>query len=128
GQPAPPSARSPAPAAGRRTWRPPRAPEGRKAKWRRRGPPSLLPHVEGEFAVLLAVRHELVPGLLREALEILDRAGIGREHLQHVARAHVGERLFRTQDGKGAVQPARVEFLGEIHVTAPLRGPKYMMQ
>src|SRR5687767_5192603 len=63
------------------------------------------------------MRDELVPGLAREGLEILDRARIGGEHLEHLPRLHVGERFFRAQNRQRAIQAARVEFLVEVHAS-----------
>ena len=53
---------------------------------RRQPPASLLPHEEGEFLVRFGVRQQLVPGLAREGLEVLHRARVGGDHLQHLAR------------------------------------------
>ena len=41
--------------------------------------------------------------------------GIGRDHLQHLARVMIAQRLLRAQDRQRAIQPARVEFLVEVH-------------
>src|ERR1043165_5552879 len=83
---------------------------------RRRGrSPSLLLHEKGEFPVRFRVRDELVAGLARESLEILHRAGIGGEHLQHLPRLHVGQGFLGAQNRQRAIQAARVEFLVEVH-------------
>src|SRR5918995_5473299 len=76
---------------------------------------SLLPHEESEFAVGFVVRHELMPGLAREGLEVLHRPRVGGDHLQHLSRAHVGERLLGAQDRQRAIEAARIEFLVEVH-------------
>src|ERR1044071_249408 len=61
------------------------------------------------------MRDELVSGLPRERLEVLHRAGIGREHLEDLARLHVGQGLLGAQDGQRAVQSARIELFVEVH-------------
>src|SRR3989454_10276580 len=76
---------------------------------------SLLPHEEGEFLVRLGVRQQLVPGLPGKGLEILDRAGIGGEHLEDLPGLHAGQRLLGAQDRQRAIQAARVEFPVKIH-------------
>src|SRR4030095_2949287 len=87
---------------------------------------SLFLHEEGELAIGLVVREQLVAGLAREGLEVLHRARVGGKHLQHLARLQIGQRLFRAQDGKRAVQPAGIEFLVEIHGNRP-RASQYKM-
>src|SRR5688500_14808972 len=77
--------------------------------------PLLAFHEESELLVRLAVRKELVAGLLGEGLEVLHRAGVGGDDLEHLPGAHVGERLLGAQDGKGAVEAPGVEFFVEVH-------------
>ena len=60
-------------------------------------------------------RQQGIAGLPGERLEILHRTGIRRQNAQHLARAHVGQRLFRPQNRQRTVQAARVEFLVDIH-------------
>src|SRR3954454_22641687 len=91
----------------------PRGTTPTKRRWQ--PPASLFLHEEGEFAVRFGVRQQLVAGLAREGLEILHRARVGGEDLEHLARAQVGQRLLRAQDWKRAIQSARVEFLVEVH-------------
>ena len=62
-----------------------------------------------------AVLQQLVAGLAREGLEVLHRAGVGGEHLEHLAGLQVGEGLLGAQDRQRAIQPARVELLVEVH-------------
>src|SRR5438445_765848 len=76
---------------------------------------SLLPHEEGEFLAHLGVGQQLVPSLPGKGLEILDRAGIGGEHLEDLSRLHAGQRLLGAQDRQRAIQAARVEFPIKIH-------------
>jgi hypothetical protein len=54
---------------------------------------------------------QFVARLLAERLEVAVRPRVGRDHLQHLAATHVGQRLFRTQDRQRTVQAARVDFL-----------------
>src|SRR5688572_16482147 len=72
-------------------------------------------HEKGELLLRLGVRKELVAGLLGEGLEVLHRAGVGGDDLQHLAGGHLVQRLLGAQDGQRAVEPAGVEFFVEVH-------------
>src|SRR6185295_10053405 len=72
-------------------------------------------HEKGELLGGFGVRDQLVAGLPRERLEVFYGAGIGGEHFQNLPRLHVGQRFLGAQDRQRAVQPARVEFLVEVH-------------
>src|SRR3954470_1945084 len=84
-------------------------------RWSGRSASLLLLHEEGEFLARRVAREEQVAGLARESLEVLDRARVGGEHLQHLPGLQVGQRLLRLQDRQRAVETPGVQFLVEIH-------------
>src|SRR6266496_6495785 len=66
----------------------------------------LLLQVEGVGLVLFRRRQECVPGLRRERLHVLDRAGVGRHDLQHLARRELVQRL-RSEEHTSELQSRR---------------------
>src|SRR5690606_24425120 len=71
----------------------------------------LLADEEDVFVAGRLAGQERVAGLLRERLEILRRARIGRDDPQHLARGERRERLLGAQNGERAVEAACVELL-----------------
>ncbi len=76
---------------------------------------SAPPQHVGVFLARRALVQQLVAGLLRERLEVAQRAVVGGHHLEHLAACHGGERLLGLQDGQWAVEPAGVDFLVDVH-------------
>jgi hypothetical protein len=56
-----------------------------------------------------------LPVCFEKALHVLDRAGVGRDDLQHLAGLETVERFLRLENGQRTRQPARIEFLIEFH-------------
>src|SRR5437899_7350577 len=56
-----------------------------------------------------------MPRLVGERVEVLDRPRVRRDDLQHLAGGELVQRLLRLQDRQRAREPARVEFLVEVH-------------
>jgi UTP--glucose-1-phosphate uridylyltransferase len=73
---------------------------------RRLAPPEHVDEVRAGGLLL----DQFVAGLAGERLEVAHRAGVGRDHAQHVAAGEVGQRLLGLQDRQRAVQSAGVEF------------------
>src|SRR5690606_22853740 len=77
--------------------------------------PLLALHEEGELLLRFGMREELVAGLLGKSLEVLHRAGVGRDDLEHLPGLHVVQGLLRAQDGQRTVEAAGIEFFVEVH-------------
>ena len=57
-----------------------------------------------------------VAGLLGKGGHVADRAGVGGQHLEHLAGGHVREGFFGLDDGQRAGQAGSVVFLVEVHL------------
>src|ERR1700687_1419595 len=75
----------------------------------------LLAHVEHEFLLPFRLRQQRIAGLLRERLEVLYRARVGRHDAQYLAADHLVERLARAKDRQGTVHPPGVELFVVSH-------------
>src|SRR5262249_47936910 len=81
-------------------------------------PVLLLLDEEHEILVSRRRGQKRMPGLVRERVEILDRSGIRRDDLEHLARGQLVQRFLGLEDGQWTREPARVEFLVEVHATS----------
>jgi hypothetical protein len=68
-----------------------------------------------EVAAYGLLLQQFIAGLLGKGLEVAHRAGVGRKHAQDLTALHLGQRLFRFQDGQRAVQATGVKFSVDLH-------------
>src|SRR5262245_56129072 len=80
--------------------------------------PLLLLDEEHELLASRRRRQKCVSRLVRERVEILDRSGIRRDDLEHLARGQLVQRFLCLKDRQWTREPAGVEFLVEVHATS----------